>query len=100
MAVNAFQTQIASTRTTVEDLILRLGLKTSSGEITWVPLCSEQWSDLIRDGDEIWLQIRSGGAEVVGLCDPGPLITMEYKRNNSGGYTTMFLPKTYMVSYI
>ena len=100
MAVDAFQPQIVSTGTEVEDLVLRLGMKTASGGVTWVPLRPERWTDIVRDGDEIWLQLGSDGAEVVGLRDPGPLITFRYSVNGCQYSTTIILPKTYEVSYI
>ena len=99
MAVDAFQPQIVSTGTAVEDMVLKLGMKTASGGVTWVPLCPERWTDVVRDGDELWLQLGSGGADVVGLHDPSPLITFHSIPRDRYS-TTIFLPKTYEVSYI
>src|SRR5437016_5384458 len=100
MAIDAFQPQIVSTGTAVEDLVLKLGMKTASGGVAWVPLRPERWTEVVRDGDEIWLQLGSGGADAVGLRDPGPLITFLYFVNRVRYSTTIFLPKTFEVSYI
>ena len=93
MAVDAFHTQIERTGASVEELVLKLGMRSLSGEISWALLRSERWSNIVRDGDEIRLE---GSTEASGLH--GRRITI--KRPAGEGYITMFLPKTYEVSYI
>jgi hypothetical protein len=96
MAVDAFHTQIASAETPVQDLVLMLGMKSLSGEITWALLLSERWRDIVRDGDEIRLGTRPD-AEVAGVGERGPLVTFRYYDSR---YMTIFLPKTCEVSYV
>jgi len=55
MAIDSFHTHITSAGTPVQDLVLKLGMKSLSGEITWSLLRPEQWTDIVRDGDEIRL---------------------------------------------
>jgi len=59
MAVDSFHTQITSSGTAIKDLVLKLGMKALSGAIIWVPLRSERWTDIVRDGDEIRLHLGS-----------------------------------------
>jgi len=66
MAVDSFHAQITSSGTAIKDLVLKLGMKALSGAIIWVPLRSERWTDIVRDGDEIRLHLgsaRGGGSE-------------------------------------
>jgi hypothetical protein len=96
MAVDAFHVQIAAQGTEVTDLVLKLGMKSSSGPMAWAPLRPEQWTDIIRDGDEI--QLGSGSAEDMGLNIPGPLISFRCRKIDTTpkkyNYITILLPKT------
>lgn len=78
MAVDAFHIQIAAQGTEVKDLVLKLGMKSSSGPIAWAPLRPEQWTEIVRDRDEI--QVGNGSAEVLDSHDPGPLITFRCRK--------------------
>lgn len=104
MAIDSFHTQIKSDRTPVQDLVLKLGMKLLSGEITWSSLRPEQWADVVRDGDEI--RLGGGGAEISSLYGPSPLITLNrsvynvHGAVNSSQIITTVLPKTCEVSYI
>jgi len=82
MAIDLFHTQISSASTPVQDLVLKLGMRSLSREITWAHLRPEQWTDLVCNGDEI--RLGSSGAEGVDLYDPTLLIT--FKRYT--GYDT------------
>lgn len=96
MAVDAFHVQLAAQGTEVTDLVLKLGMKSSSGPISWAPLRPEQWADIIRDGDEI--QLGSGSAEDMGLHVPGPLISFRCRKidviQKKYNYITVLLPRT------
>jgi len=74
----------------VADLVLKLRMKLSTHETTWALLCPQEWTDVVRDGDEIQL----GRREV----SPGPLITFKYY--NKSKYVLMLLPNTCEVSYV
>ena len=95
MAIDVFHTQIDSKKIDVEDLVLRLGMKSSSGVVTWAPLRPKQWSDIVRDGDEI--RVGGNDEEISGLYDPIPLVT--FKKYPAGRSVTMLLPQTTEVSF-
>ena len=89
-AIDVFHAQITDTRMDVTDLVLKLRMKMSTHQTTWALLCPQEWTDVVRDGDEIQL----GRREV----SPGPLITFKYY--NKGKYVLMLLPNTCEVSYV
>ena len=95
MAVDAFHVQIAAQGTEVTDLVLKLGMKSSSGPMAWAPLRPEQWTDIIRDSDEV--QLGSGSAEDMGLYIPGPLVSFRCRKIDATqkkyNYITMLLPR-------
>jgi len=103
MAVDAFHGQIAAQGFQVTDLVLKLGMKSSSRSMAWAPLRPEQWTDIIRDGDEI--QLGSGSAEDMGL---GPVISFKCQDINATATRkkakyitiTMLLPRTCEVSSV
>jgi len=84
MAIDLFHTQIASTPT-LQDLVLKLGMRTLCGEITWVPLPPEEWTDLVCNGDDI--RLGSSGAEGADLYDP-PLVINFKRYTGPDAYTT------------
>lgn len=98
MAINSFHAQIMSAGIPVQDLVLKLGMKSLSGEVTWAQLRPEQWIQIVCNRDEI--RVGGGGAE-------GPLITFG-RRCVIGvppvafgdNYVTILLPKTCEVSYV
>jgi len=94
MVIDAFHTQIDNKKMDVKDLVLRLGMKSSSGVVNWVPLRPKQWSNIVCDGDEI--RVGDNDEEISGLYDPIPLVT--FKRYPAGRSVTMLLPKTIEVS--
>ena len=104
MAVNSFHTPIASDDTPVQDLVLKLGIKSLSGQITWSLLRPEQWTDIVCDGDGIWLV--GSGMDISDFHGPSPIITLKrflaYDRDSRSKvykYVTMLLPSTCEVSY-
>jgi hypothetical protein len=103
MAVDAFHAEITDAGMDVSDLVLKLGMKSLAYETTWALLRPEQWTDIVRDGDEIRLG-RRGGAEVIDLYGPGPLVTFKHLIGYNTGkiykYVTMLLPKTCEVSHV
>ena len=103
MAIDSFRTQIKSNGTPVQDFVLKLGMKSLSGEITWAPLRAEQWADIVSNGDEI----RVGGSGVPEADGPGPVIVFGLIEGYSGSHfpttskhITVVLPKTREVNYI
>jgi hypothetical protein len=96
MALKAFSAQIPSAST--PDLVLKLAMESSSGTIAWALVDSEQWTDVVRDGDEIRLGCSGAGSEVAGRRDPGPLVTFRASDTQTGRILKMFLPETYEVS--
>ena len=104
MAIDSFHTQITSAGTPVQDIVLKLGMKSLSGEITWALLRPEQWTDIVCNGDEI--RVGGRGAEVVDPDGPVPLIIFGLARYYNdyepavSKYITVVLPKTHEVNYI
>jgi len=98
MAVDTFHNQITAAWMEVTDLVLKLGMKSLEGVITWALLRPEQWTDIVRDGDEI--RVGGSGADVTGLNDQRPLVTFQCRSRGSGEfeYTGILLPKTGKVS--
>ena len=102
MAKDVFWAQIAMDgrfSSSFEHLVLKLGVKLSTHETAWALLRPEEWTDVVRDGDEI----RLGGFDV----DPGPLIIFKHimdcdahKRDYICKYVTMLLPDKCVVSYV
>jgi len=102
---DAFHAQFASEGVTVcrEDLVLSLGMHSSSGEICWTSFDPELQPGIIRDGDEIRVQckVESFGtdAEVTDIDVPTSIITMVRKTPSNYEYrANVLLPKTYKVS--
>ena len=93
MALDAFHTQIMASGTKVTDLVLKLGMKSLAGVITWGLLRPEQWTDIVRDGDEI--RVGGSGIESVGLDATGPLVIFYRDGWDS---RMMLLPRTCEVS--
>ena len=93
MAVDAFHVQIVAQGTEVTDLVLKLGMKQSSGLMAWVPLRPELWTNIVSDGDEIQL---GSNAEDMAVYVPGPVVTFGSLNVRSGvyDYITMSLPRT------
>ncbi|KIM36946.1 hypothetical protein M413DRAFT_282662 [Hebeloma cylindrosporum] len=93
MAFDCFHVQIASAGSTADDIVLKLGVKSSSGVIVWASIRPEQWADVVSNGDEI----RVGG----GNLDPGLMVTfgrMGYNYREKPEvfeYTTFLLPDSY-----
>jgi len=103
MAIDSFHTHITSAGTPVQDLVLKLGTKALSGEVTWSLLRPEQWTDIVRDGDEI--RLGGDGVDFSDFHGPNPIITLKrisYYDLRSGWtqykYVTTLLPKTYEVN--
>jgi hypothetical protein len=98
MAIDFFHSQITSAGIPVQDLVLKLGMKLLSGEITWAPFRPEQWTDIVCNRDEI--RLGGGGAEVVDLYVPGQLITLglshdyHFEQPRMSKYMTIVLPRT------
>lgn len=97
MAVDSFHIQISSAGTAVQDLVLKLGMKSSSGPVAWASLRPEQWIDIIRDGDEIQLGLGDGAKVVAGSNDLAPLITFKYLDGEIYKYATILLSETLTV---
>ena len=105
MAIDSFHTHITSAGTPGQDLVLKLGMKSLSGEITWSLLRPEQWTDIVRDGDEI----RLGDGSVPDISDlhgPSPIITLmgpkidPHTKTKNSKFVTTLLPKTCEVSWL
>lgn len=95
MAIDSFHAQITSAGTPVEEVVLKLGMKSFSGEISWAAVRPEQWTDVVHKGDEI--RVGGDGTELNGI---GPLITFQRRMGHGvSEYVTMLLPKTSQVSY-
>jgi hypothetical protein len=95
-AVDAFSAQIMET----QDLILKLGMKTLSGNVAWTPLHPEQWTEIVRDGDEIRIGNIAAEAEGVHLDAPSPVAIFTYENPLTGTHrANVLLPKTYRVSH-
>jgi len=95
-AVNAFRLQLLSAGLMYHDLVLKLGMTSLSGEIAWTSFNPGQWTNLVRDGDEIRIG-RRGIDEPV--CVPTPVMTFAYKYHDEEyRRATVLLPKTYKVS--
>jgi len=101
MAIDSFHTQIKSAGIPVQDFVLKLGMKSLSGEITWAPLRPEQWADIVSNGDEI--RVGGSGVEADG---PGPVIVFGLIEGYSGSHfpttskhITVVLPKTREVNH-
>ncbi|KIM36948.1 hypothetical protein M413DRAFT_31337 [Hebeloma cylindrosporum] len=91
MAIDAFHVQIVAEEMAITELILKLGMKTSSGSVAWAPLRPDQWTDVVRDGDEI----RLGSSRIV-CSHPAPLIAFKCWRLDIKSYSciTLLLPTT------
>ena len=100
MALKAFSIQIPSAGTPVRELVLKLGVKSSSGTVVWALLGSEKWTDVVRDGDEIRLEGSGASGEIAGERDPGPIVTFLMRDSQMGKSLKMFLPETYEVSCV
>ncbi|KIM36950.1 hypothetical protein M413DRAFT_448854 [Hebeloma cylindrosporum] len=96
MAVDAFHVQIVAEDIKVTDLVLKLGMKSSSGAMVWAPVRSEQWSYIVRDGDE--LRMGRDGAEFAAPKSAGPLVSFKSRQLNSRekkySYRATLLPRT------
>ena len=96
-AFNAFRAQLLSAGIMYHDLVLKLGMTSLSGEIAWTSFNPEQWTKIIRDGDEIRVG-RRGIKEAV-ICVPTPIVVFVYKYHyEEYRPATVLLPKTYKVS--
>ena len=99
MAVDVFHAQITDTRMEVTDLVLKLRMMLLTHETTWALLRPEEWTDVVRDGDEIRMGRRDVG--------PGPFVIFKYptqsdiihRNEHNVKCVTMLLPKTCEVSY-
>ena len=95
-AVDAFSTQIMET----QDLILKLGIKTLSGNVAWAPLHPERWTEIVRDGDEIRVGYIGAEAEGIHFDAPSPVAIFTYENPLTGTHrANILLPKTYRVSH-
>jgi len=95
MAVDIFHTQITSAGMEVKDLVLKLRVNTPSVPAAWARLRSEQWTNIVRGGDEI----RVGGSgEEAGEFKIRPIVTLKLNAPSENQYATILLPTTYEVS--
>lgn len=97
-AVDAFSAQIMA----VQDLVLKLGVKTLSGGVAWTPLTPERWSGVVRDGDEFRVGYIGGEPQGIYSDAPSPVVIFTYNNPHPGiGIQCAYihLPKTYRVSH-
>ena len=95
-AVDAFPTHILTT----QDLVLKLGMKTLSGEVSWTPIRPEQWTTIVCDGDEIRVGYTGAEADGVHLDSPSPVVIFTYESSSTGTHRAhILLPKSYRVSH-
>jgi len=82
----------------VTDLILKLGMKSLAGVITWALLHPEQWTNIVHNGDEI--RVGGSGIETVGLDATDPLVIFYCERvwSSACDARMIFLPRTCEVS--
>jgi len=96
MAIDSFHHQITSTGIPIQDLVLKLGIKSLSGQIAWAPLRPDQWANIICNGDEI----RLGGSGAEFETDIAVTFVMFSTDGSRYGSRTIILPRTLQVIYI
>jgi len=94
MAVDTFHTEIAAAGTKVKELVLKLAMRSPSGEIVWAMLRPDQWSDMVQDGDSIRVE---GNAEASELRYSSPTVTFNWFHS---GNVTALLPQSYEASHL
>ena len=100
-AIDSFHAQLLFLGMAGQNLDLKLGLKSLSGPVAWAQLRPEQWTDIVRDGDEIRLGLGGSARVIEGSPDPR-MFTFKYLDGNNYKYATMYLPETITltVSYV
>lgn len=97
MAVDVFHTQMECMGMAVERIVLKLGVKSSSGTFVWAQFHPDKWVEVIRDGDEVCVE---GGSN---LHVSGIIVTFynPYMRLGDGCCRiSTTLPSTYEVSTV
>ena len=85
------------------NLVLKLGMKSVSGEIVWATLLASTWNDAVQNGDEIRVQVDDPKDEQSDSYDPTTNVTFKFTDKPSWNYgvnpkyAISLLPKTYEV---
>jgi len=95
LAVDAFHNLIVSTGRGVDDLVLKLAAKSSTGERIWATLRPEGWADVAQGyGEEI--RVGSESTEMDDSQCPSPIVTFRPLDIRDRGISLkLLLPRTY-----
>jgi len=93
LAVDAFHNHIVSAGRGVDDLVLKLAAKSSTGALIWATLRPEGWADIAQGyGGEI--RVGSESTEMDDSQCPSPIVTFR-ALDHQGISLKLLLPRTY-----
>jgi len=103
IAVEVFPTLVQGSKgaAALTNCVLKLGMKSASGEVVWATLLPDRWRDAVQNGDEIRVQGDDPKEEQLESYDHTTNVTFKFTdshRAKNSKYAISLLPKTYEVS--